>query len=69
MAEQNGGHIYTLTDFDVSGLLIAHKVEDVPRIGIDLHTLEDFGITDPDQIARLIDYVRHRQASPKAYRG
>jgi hypothetical protein len=57
MAEENGGHIYTLTDFDVSGLLIAHKVEDVPRIGIDLQTLEDFGITEHSQIARLTDYV------------
>lgn len=55
MAEENGGHIYTLTDFDVSGLLIAHKVKDVPRIGIDLETLEDFGITD--QMGRLTDYV------------
>jgi hypothetical protein len=55
LSEQNGGHMYTLTDFDVSGLLIAHKVEDVPRIGIDLVTLEDLGITD--QMDRLTDYV------------
>jgi hypothetical protein len=57
LAKQNGGHIYTLTDFDISGLLIAHKVEDVPRIGIDLQTLEDFGVTDQTQIERLTDYV------------
>jgi hypothetical protein len=55
LAEQNGGHIYTLTDFDVSGLLIAHKAEGVPRIGIDLDTLDDFSIID--QMDRLVDYV------------
>jgi hypothetical protein len=55
LSEQNGGHIYTLTDCDVSGFLIAHKVENVPRIGIDLQTLKDLSITD--QIDRLTDYV------------
>jgi hypothetical protein len=34
-------HIAILTDLDMSGLLIAGKVPDIPRIGITLDTAED----------------------------
>ena len=41
-----GANVAILTDCDISGYVIAHKVPDVPRIGIDFDTLEDLGITD-----------------------
>ncbi len=37
-------HVTVLSDLDDSGLLIATKVPGVPRIGIDLETLEHFGL-------------------------
>jgi hypothetical protein len=45
-AQNSGANVATLTDCDISGYVIAHKVPNVPRIGIDFKTLEDLGISD-----------------------
>jgi uncharacterized protein DUF2399 len=43
-ASKNGCNISILTDFDASGLLIALKIPDAYRIGIDFETLDYFGL-------------------------
>jgi hypothetical protein len=45
-AENSGANIAILTDCDISGYVIAHKVPGVPRIGIDFDTFEDLEISD-----------------------
>jgi hypothetical protein len=40
LSKQQGCNVAILTDFDVSGLLLARKVPDIYRIGIDFDTLE-----------------------------
>jgi len=40
LSKQQGCNVTILTDFDVSGLLLARKVPDIYRIGIDFDTLE-----------------------------
>lgn len=42
-------HVAILTDLDDSGLVLANKVPEVPRIGIDFETLEYFGL-DPSNV-------------------
>lgn len=44
LAESTGGKIAILTDYDISGIVIAHQVPEVLRIGIDEETLEDLHI-------------------------
>ncbi|MGE5662091.1 MAG: hypothetical protein ACM3X1_07580, partial [Ignavibacteriales bacterium] len=44
LAERNRGKVAILTDYDISGMVIAHQVPEVPRIGIDEDTLESLGI-------------------------
>ena len=46
LANDDGGNIAILTDFDDSGITISLQVPNVPRIGIDFNTLEDLGISD-----------------------
>ena len=43
-AQNRGANVATLTDCDISGYVIAHKVPNVPRIGINFDTLKDLGI-------------------------
>lgn len=43
-AQKSGANVATLTDCDISGYVIAHKVPNVPRIGINFDTLKDLGI-------------------------
>ena len=38
-----GGNVAIVTDYDISGILIALNVPDIHRIGVDLKTLEYFG--------------------------
>jgi hypothetical protein len=45
-AQKSGANVATLTDCDISGYVIAHKVPNVPRIGIDFKTLEDLDILE-----------------------
>jgi hypothetical protein len=45
-ASNSGANVVILTDFDISGVVIAFKVGNVTRIGIDFDTLEDLGILD-----------------------
>ena len=42
LSKENGCNVAILTDFDVSGLLLARKVPGVFRIGIDFGTLDYF---------------------------
>jgi hypothetical protein len=49
LASKNGCNIVVLTDFDVSGLLIAYNIPGVYRIGIDFDTLEYFNLS-PSQV-------------------
>jgi hypothetical protein len=44
LANGDGAHIAILTDNDISGVVIAAKVPQVPRIGIDDQTLADLNI-------------------------
>jgi hypothetical protein len=44
LASSAGGNIAILTDLDMSGLLIAGKVLNIPRIGITLDTIQELGI-------------------------
>lgn len=44
LANDNGANIAILTDYDISGAVIAAKVPQVHRIGIDEQTLEDLHI-------------------------
>ena len=47
LASQVGGKIAILTDYDISGIMIAHRVPEVPRIGIDGNpTLNELDILD-----------------------
>ncbi len=48
LAEQNGCNIAILTDWDSSGLLISSNLPNAYRIGIDLKTLEKFGLRKED---------------------
>jgi hypothetical protein len=44
LASKAGGNIAILTDLDMSGLLIAGKILNIPRIGITLDTIQELGI-------------------------
>ena len=41
-----GARVAILTDYDISGIVIAHQVPEVSRIGIDEDTLYDLGVLD-----------------------
>jgi hypothetical protein len=45
LAESSGANVSILTDYDISGHVIAYKVPSVPRIGIDFDTLDDLNIS------------------------
>jgi hypothetical protein len=44
LASRTGAKVAILTDYDISGIVIAHQVPEVPRIGIDEETLDDLNI-------------------------
>ncbi|MGC2572419.1 MAG: hypothetical protein WA364_12990 [Candidatus Nitrosopolaris sp.] len=44
-AQRQGGHVAILSDYDDHGLLMASKVPDIPRIGIDESTFHYFGLS------------------------
>jgi hypothetical protein len=46
------GNVAILTDFDISGLLIALNIPDIPRIGVDFDTLRDLGYNPDDEDVR-----------------
>lgn len=48
LSKKNGCNVAILTDFDVSGLLLARKVPGVYRIGIDFDTLDYFNLKRED---------------------
>lgn len=48
LSQEDGCNVAILSDFDVSGLLLAHKVPNIPRIGIDFTTLDYFGLRTED---------------------
>ena len=48
LSKENGCNVAILTDFDVSGLLLARKVPGVFRIGIDFATLDYFHLKRED---------------------
>ena len=48
LSKENGCNVAILTDFDVSGLLLARKVPGVFRIGIDFDTLDYFRLKPED---------------------
>jgi hypothetical protein len=48
LSKKNGCNVAILTDFDVSGLLLARKVPGVYRIGIDFTTLDYFRLKPED---------------------
>lgn len=44
LASTTGAKVAILTDYDISGIVIAHQVPELPRIGIDRETLDDLNI-------------------------
>lgn len=46
LAKSTAGKVAILTDYDISGIVIAHQVLEVLRIGIDKETLQDSHILD-----------------------
>lgn len=44
LASTTGAKVAILTDYDISGIVIAHQVPEVPRLGIDEKTLDDLNI-------------------------
>lgn len=44
LASTTGAKVDILTDYYISGIVIAHQVSEVPRIGIDEETLDDLNI-------------------------
>jgi hypothetical protein len=44
-AQRQGGHVAILSDYDDHGILLASKVPDIPRIGIDERTFHYFGLS------------------------
>ena len=44
LTSRTGGKVAILTDYDISDIVIAHQVPEVPRIGIDEETLDDLNI-------------------------
>ena len=54
LAKNAGAKVAILTDYDISGIVIAHQVPEVLRIGIDEETLEDLGILN--KIRELEEY-------------
>jgi hypothetical protein len=49
LASSTGAKVAILTDYDISGIVIAHQVPEVPRIGIDKETLDDLNILNRQQ--------------------
>jgi hypothetical protein len=49
LAESTGAKVAILTDYDISGIVIAHQVPEVPRIGIDKETLDNLNILNKQQ--------------------
>ncbi|MGH9976861.1 MAG: hypothetical protein ACRD8Z_13660 [Nitrososphaeraceae archaeon] len=49
LASTTGAKVAILTDYDISGIIIAHQVPEVPRIGIDEGTLDDLNILNRQQ--------------------
>jgi hypothetical protein len=49
LASTTGAKVAILTDYDISGIVIAHQVLEVPRIGIDEETLDDLNILNRQQ--------------------
>src|SRR5215207_7300762 len=43
-AEAVGAHVAVLSDFDASGIKLAHDAGDVPRLGVDQEMLDYFGL-------------------------
>ncbi len=41
-AKNQGVNLFTLTDFDASGILLAHKIKDATRLGIHLGVIDEF---------------------------
>jgi 5S rRNA maturation endonuclease (ribonuclease M5) len=48
LSKKNGCNVAILTDFDASGLLLAKKVCNIYRVGIDFSTLRYFGLTSTE---------------------
>jgi hypothetical protein len=72
LANNDGANIAILTDYDVSGAVIAAKVPQVPRIGIDEDTLENLNILG--DIAKLEEeytpnpaHLAHIQDNPEDF--
>jgi hypothetical protein len=59
-AQRQGGHVAILSDYDDHGLLMASKVPDIPRIGIDEKTFRYFGLSREalsiEDQQRLVNY-------------
>ena len=51
----SGGNVVVLTDYDISGILIALKAKNVIRIGVDLETLEWLGFETDSASLQLFD--------------
>ena len=68
LVKRAGGNVAILTDFDISGMLIAIKApKNIPRIGVDFHTLEYFGIgTSSSSLRELEENYKPENSHLKA---
>jgi hypothetical protein len=74
LADDHGANVAILTDLDISGIVIADQVPQVPRIGIDEETLEDLGILR--KIAKIEEdyapnpsHLKYVQDNPENFEG
>ena len=68
LASSAGGNIAILTDLDMSGLLIAGKVLNIPRIGITLDTIQELGIPISEVAEDLSERInKHADAVKRLY--
>jgi hypothetical protein len=66
LAKKTNGNVAILTDYDISGMLIAIKApKDIPRIGIDFETLKYFGI-EKSSLAELEENYEPPQSHLKS---
>ncbi|MFZ0511436.1 MAG: DUF2399 domain-containing protein [Candidatus Nitrosopolaris sp.] len=67
LVSNKGGNMAILTDLDMSGLLIAGKILDIPRIGITLDTLQslDIPISEVADMSERIN--KHTDAVERLY--
>lgn len=48
LSQKEGANLFTITDYDASGLLIAQKISTIPRLGVDLQMISTLNLKRED---------------------